>query len=175
MSSNGRGPSPRGGMEAQAGIQIAECIRDEHPALTGRVCVALGGKELWVPTLQGLVVRTGDQVLLQRPCNWPEPLVVGVVDGLAWREPPSRKASNVVTLKDDEAVVIEDAAGRPLFELRGGEGGPTVACLTEDLKLAAAGKLVLEGRRVEVRAVGGEAHIEATDDVVVAGEHIHLN
>ena len=101
--------------------------------------------------------------------------MVGVVDGLALRTEPPKRSSHVVELKDDEALTVLDQRGRPLFELRGGAAGPTLACLSENLSVAVDGELHLEGRRVSIRAREGEAHIEASDDVVVEGEHIHLN
>src|SRR5882762_6141448 len=62
---------------------VGECLDTQHPSLQGRVLVRWlettgAATEHWVPTLQGMPVRVADRVLLLRPANWPEPVVIGV-------------------------------------------------------------------------------------------------
>lgn len=154
---------------------VATCVDHEHPTLLGRVRVQLDDSKRWVPVLRGLVVRTGDRVLLSHPDNHDEPIVTGILDGLAPRpDAPSREAVSI-TLHADERVRIADEAGNPLLDLHRDADGPRLVLLQHDLRIAVAGELRLEGERVTIRATAGEAHLEATDDVVIEGEHIHLN
>ena len=75
-------PATGGGSIALVGL----CVDDRHPSLAGRVLVrtadGAGERERWLATLAHLPVRREDRVLLLQPGNWPEPLVVGVIDGL---------------------------------------------------------------------------------------------
>lgn len=168
-------PSP-----APAGASLTGvCVDDRHPTLIGRVRVRWktleGAADAWLPTLQGLVVRGGDQVLLSQPLNGPEPIVIGVVDGFAHRPPPPRRAAASLELKDDEALVIEDARGRPLIEVRATEGGPAVRLLQDHLAIEVEGKLAFRAAAIRMEARQGAIEIEAADDVCVKGEVIHLN
>ncbi len=162
-----------------AGSVVAEVVDDRHPTLLGRVCVrfvdAVRDTQRWVPTLHGLPVRTGDRVLLQQPSNWREPIVVGVIDGFEAREPSPAHACARIELRRDESVRVCDHRGRALLELREGEHGPVVVPCTDDLEIAVPGHLELRGSTVCVRAEAGSAEVEATDDVVLRGEAIHLN
>lgn len=159
----------------QSKLQVVRCVGDEHPTLLGRARIVDDAGERWVPVLRGVVVRIGDRLLLATPEGLDEPVVIGVVDGFARRaEPPRRPKANLV-LQADEALTISDARGEPMFDLRHTPEGPTLRVRSHDLTLAVEGKLRLEGEQVELRATAGETHIEATDDVVVRGENIHLN
>lgn len=162
--------------EAPSGPFVAEVVDDRHPTLIGRVRVREhGGDERWCPTLQGLPVRIGDRVLLQRARGFSEPLVVGVIDGFASRPEPEHAEAGRVELRRDEAVRIADHRGRALLEIAEGESGPVVRILSEDLELDVPGRLRLTARQLELRANGGNAVLEARDDVIARGEAIHLN
>ena len=163
-----------------AGCVLGECVDDRHPSLRGRVRVCWrepGGAvvERWLPTLQGLPVRTGDRVVLLRPANVDEPIVTGVVDGFSARPKVQRRAAAQVELRRDEGVRILASTGEALVEIREGDSGPVLELLHPDLELATPGRLRLRAQRVEVAAERGPVEIEASDDVVVRGEIIRLN
>lgn len=163
----------------QASI-VGQCIDACHPTLTGRVRVEWNNSDglkmdTWLPCLQGLVVRKDDRVLVQQPDNWPEPLVVGVVDGFAMRrEVPYTSASDLI-LQTDEVVRIVTPEGQPLLEICQKDGGPILRLLTDDLNLDVKGRFTVSARSVTLNANRGEMKITAKDDVIVEGETIKLN
>lgn len=161
------------------GCLVAVCIDDRHPSLLGRVRVRWstreGGGDAWVPKLQSIVVRTGDQVLLSQPLNGPEPIVVGVIDGFVRRAPAPERVAAKLALEQDEVLQVEDARGRPLLEVRSGEGGPAVRLLRDNLALEVEGKLAFRAAAIRLEAREGTVEIEAADDVCVKGEVVHLN
>ena len=77
-----------------AGTLVGECLDTHHPHLPRRVYVRLQdahGEPLaaWLPTLAELKIRKGQQLLVSKPANWPEPVVVGVLAGLAPEPTPA--------------------------------------------------------------------------------------
>lgn len=158
---------------------VGVCMEDQHPVLLGRVRVhwkALEGDgDAWVPVLRHVSVRPGDQVLLSRPENGLEFVVVGVVDGFAHRPRPQQRASARLELKADEVVCIEDARGRPLLELRAGESGPVVRLVQKDLALEVDGALAFRADSIRMHAREGAIEIDAADDICLKGEVINLN
>jgi hypothetical protein len=166
--------------EAPAGGSlVAVCIDDRHPSLLGRVRVRWstrdGGGDAWVPTLRTIVVRTGDQVLLNQPLNGPEPVVVGVIDGFVRRAPAPERAAAALVLEKDEVLRVEDSRGLPLLEVRSGEDGPAVRLVRDNVALEVEGKLVFRAAAIRLEAREGTVEIEAADDVCVKGEVVHLN
>jgi hypothetical protein len=74
---------------------VGECLDVGNPSLVGRVLVRWSlyigpGGSAWLPTLHGVPVRAGDRVLVTQPSNVPEPVVVGVIDGIASRSESQR-------------------------------------------------------------------------------------
>src|SRR5262245_44557263 len=70
-----------------AGTLVGECLDTHHPHLPHRVFVRARDHDgepvcAWLPVLDQLRVRAGSKVLLSKPDNWPEPVVVGVLLGL---------------------------------------------------------------------------------------------
>src|SRR5262245_65044053 len=48
---------------------VGECLRTDHPTLTGRVLVRIAAADspdidVWLPALQGLAVRPGDRLII---------------------------------------------------------------------------------------------------------------
>lgn len=80
----------------------------------------------WLPILRGVVVRPGDRVLAISPANAREPIVIGVVDGLARRPPAPAVTAARLELKADETLSVVDPAGTPLFEVSASEKGPVL-------------------------------------------------
>lgn len=159
--------------------EIATCVADQHPTLIGRVRCSLsrerGAIEVWVPCVQSVRPRAGDRVLLVRPGGSAEPLAVGIVDGFRRRAELEPRASHARRLRVDEVVRIEGDDGQPLLEVRAGEGGAVVRLLSKDIAMEAAGALRIEAESVAIVARQGGVELRASDDVKLAGEHIHLN
>jgi hypothetical protein len=158
---------------------VVECLTATHPTLTGRVEVRFTGdageRVRWLATLRGLSIRAGDRLLAVTPCNWDDAIVVGVVDGFGRRPSPENQHAATLDLLPDEAVCIRSAGGRPLFELTAGERGAEIRLLEPDAALEVDGHLAIGAKRITLTAREGEARIEASDDVVVRGENVHLN
>lgn len=162
------------------GLLVADCIDARHPTLVGRVLcriVSASGApvERWVPTLMHVPVREGDRVLLARPQNLAEPVVVGVLDGFTPRPDPARTPAAVRSLAADETVRFESARGEPLVEIAAGATGPVVRLLSADVEVESPGAVRLRAASVAIEATQGEVRVAASDDVVVQGEAIHLN
>ncbi len=156
---------------------VGFCVEERHPSLAGRVLVRVaessGTREVWVATLAHLPVRREDCVLLLQPANWPEPLVVGVVNGLRERTRASHAAA-ALTLKDDQTLEIRDPDGTPLLAIAPSASGPVLRLARADQRLEVAGRLVLAADAISL-AARGEVSVDAGGDVVVTGEEIKLN
>ncbi|MBW2456184.1 MAG: hypothetical protein JRI68_16820 [Deltaproteobacteria bacterium] len=165
---------------ASTGPWVARCVDPRHPSLIGRICCEIESPgtetvQRWVPTLHGLTVRTGDQVLLSKPANWLEPIVVGVLDGFARRPEQPRTAAAKLVVERDESVLVESQDGQPLVEIRQTDDGPVARLLHEDVHLELRGELRISAKAIALAAREGEARIDAAGDVIVAGETIQLN
>src|SRR5690349_19423633 len=92
---------------SEAGVPlVGEVVDVRHPVRAGCVLVALRGPDgrevqRWLPSLQGLAIRASDRVLVVRPANALEPVVIGVIDGLAPRPEPRRAAAATIALLPD--------------------------------------------------------------------------
>ena len=160
-----------------SGVVVGECIDDHHPQLTGRALVRIveanAVRELWVATLTHSVVRRGDRILVMQPANWPEPVVVGVLDGVHQRTAPTVTAA-AMTLRRDEQIVINDHLGAPLLSIIPSAEGPVLRLARADQQLEIDGRLAIAADAIELRARSGLS-LTAAGDVVVTGEEIKLN
>ncbi|GDY14332.1 hypothetical protein LBMAG53_32100 [Planctomycetota bacterium] len=160
-----------------AGTVVGECLDDRHPSLPGRVLVRIadGGatRELWVATLVHSVVRRDDRVLLLQPANWPEPVVVGVLDGLRSRTTPT-VTSAALELRRDEQIDIRDHTGAALLTIVPSDNGPLLRLARSDQRLEVAGRLTVAAEHLDLRTAG-DLTLTATGDVVVNGETVQLN
>lgn len=159
---------------------VADCLDARHPTLQGRALIRWQGMrgeqvERWVPTLHGLAIRKGDRLLLQTPHGSSEPIVVGVIDGFLPRPEPERTAAAKIEVKSDEVLQVCSQEGQPLVEIVRDEKGPCVRLLQSDVRVDVKGKLSLSAAEIELTAVKGKVQIQASDDVNVVGETIHLN
>lgn len=175
-------PAPSSALSGADASLVATCADARHPRLAGRVLARIGSGApgepallRWVPTLQGLAVREGDRLLLARPSNFPEPIVVGVIDGFAERPEPLRRAGAEVALGKGEVLRVTTEDGEPVAEVRKGERGPIVRLLSESADVEVSGDLRVSARSLELVARSGEAKLVARGDVVVEGENIQLN
>jgi hypothetical protein len=165
-------------------VLLGTCVDDHHEVWLGRVRVRWDapsqeateeGGEAWLPTLKGLVVRSGDRVLLTRPANAPEPVVIGVLDGLRQRgEAPAIPAAHRV-LRPDESLRIDLEDGSPLLEVTPGENGPVVRLASGDVQIAVDGRLGIRAAALSFETHDGPVEIHAHEDVIVQGEIIRLN
>ncbi|MGH7304846.1 MAG: hypothetical protein ACRELZ_16290 [Candidatus Rokuibacteriota bacterium] len=159
---------------------VGECLRTDHPTLTGRALVRIpesGGSavELWLPTLMGLAVRPADRVLVLVPANHAEAVVVGVLDGFALRPEPRRETSASIALQPDERLVVTAANGQELLEIHLSNKGPVVRLLQPDVDVDVPGELRVRAKAVRLEAKTGAVEVRAQDDVVLRGETIKLN
>ena len=158
---------------------IGECIDSEHPSLKGRVQVTWthDGPEqrAWVPTLTGLALRAGDRVLLTRPSNHDEPVVIGVLDGLVTRRDAAKERGPALELKSDEALRVHAHDGTPILEVTATDRGPAVRLLESQGRVIFPGKLSMQAEGIEFEATKGEVTITASGDVRVEGEVVRLN
>ena len=158
---------------------VGRVIGERHPVLEGRVLVQYeregGAVDAWLPVLYGASVRTSDTVLLSDPCNWCEPIVIGVISGFATRPTPIRRTAYDVELREGEIVEVRDSWGRPLLHIQEGDAGPILRLARADVDLEIAGRLRIRADSLELAALRGAICIDATDDVIVRGEIIHLN
>lgn len=159
---------------------VGEVLDARHPVLQGRVQVrwqAAGAdvQTAWLPCLQGITVRRRDRVLLQQAANWPDLLVVGVVDGFAQRPRGETVEAARLQLLADETLTVTAADEQPLLEIQQSETGTRIRLLREDIDIELPGRLQLSARQLDLQATGGSVTIAASDDVKVSGEVIRLN
>lgn len=167
-------------LELKSGeVLIAEVIVETHPVMAGRVLVkgadAAGQMfEDWLPCLQGLNITAKDRVLIQRPCNAPEPLITGIVESMhAQRKQFS--SAQTLTLNENESLTINDHLGRALIDIAAGVDGPSIKLHASLAELDVEGALRLEADSLEFKARQGEMQLSASGDIKVDGEIIKLN
>lgn len=158
---------------------IAKVLVEKHPVLDGRILVSgndAGGKhfELWLPTMQGLDIKSSDTVLIQRPGNADEPLVTGIVQS-AHHSRKTHNTAHSFTLNENEALTINDHHGRALLDISAGEKGPSVVLHAALAELDVDGSLRMEADSLEFKARQGEMSLSASGDIKVDGEMIKLN
>ena len=158
---------------------IGECLDSRHPVLQGRVLVRWndggGGYEKWLPVVHGTTVRRKDRVLILKPANSPESIVIGVVDGFEPRPAPRRAPIGSLTIRRDESIRVQTAEGDPILEIYCEDDGPVVKILKEDVDLNLKGRLRISAKSLELQAKAGEARIKASHDVVIDGENVNVN
>jgi hypothetical protein len=168
-----------------AGTLVGECLDTHHPHLPRRVFVRVQdarGEPLlaWLPTLAELKIRKGQQLLVSKPDNWPEPVVVGVLAGLArgpaGSEPEPEPATGPeLRLGPGESLLIKGPDGRPLLQLAATAHGPELRLLHSNAALEVPGVLRLGADRIELTAREGGVDIRADGDTIVRSRVIRLN
>jgi len=156
---------------------VGLCVNERHPTLAGRVLIRIQAdgreQELWLATLAQLTVRRDDRVLVIQPANWPEGLVVGVIDGLR-AHPAQTHPVAALTLKADEVLEVHAHDGTPLLSILPSGQGPVLRLAHRDQRLEIAGRLTFAADAIDLTASGG-VQIHAGGDVVIGGEQITLN
>ena len=164
---------------------VAVCSDPRHPTLLGRVKVVwqsasgsahgAGCREWWVPSLHGLSIRAGDRLLLQHALGSSEPIVIGVIDGFMPRPELESHRGPRLEIGPDETLRVHTADGQGLVEIAPDETGHVVRLLRPNTRLAVPGKLSISADELELKAASGSVRIEASDDVRLVGEVVHLN
>jgi hypothetical protein len=162
------------------GHVVATCTEQRHPTLTGRIrarCEDAHGRvvESWVATLSGLSVRVSDRVLVLKLPEELDPIAVGVVDGFSRRPETPKLIAQVIEMKRDETLQVQADNGLPLLQITRNEQGPMIRLLQADTQVELPGKLCIAAGAIELRARAGTVRIDASDDVKIVGEAIHLN
>ena len=162
------------------GHVVATCTEQRHPTLTGRIrarCEDAHGRvvESWVATLSGLSVRVSDRVLVLKLPEELDPIAVGVVDGFSRRPETPKLIAQVIEMKRDETLQVQAENGQPLLQITRNEQGPMIRLLQADTQVELPGKLCIAAGAIELRARAGTVRIDASDDVKIVGEAIHLN
>ncbi len=165
--------------ERSPATMVGRCVATTHPTLVGRVEIEWShGREqrrAWLTGLLGLGVRVDDRVLLQQPLEWPEPVITGVLDGFAERPPVSSRPGSVTQLGRGEHVCVYDSRGAEVVRIVDGEDGPVVRLLQGDVALEIDGRLRIRAHEIRLEAERGSVEIEASHDIRLHGEVIHLN
>ncbi len=161
-------------------LLVAEVIVDVHPVTPGRVLIkgnhADGTSfESWLSALQSLVIRAGDRVTIQRPSNYPEPIINGVLDSVDRKPVLAHKTGAELSLQPDETLRINDDKGAPLMDVKQSDDGPIVQLHTSMSALDMPGTFRLSADAVEIDARQGEMKLAASGDIHVDGEVINLN
>jgi hypothetical protein len=162
------------------GHVVATCSDDRHPTLAGRVCVRWEDTwghvcETWAGTLNGLSVRVADRVLVLKIPHELDPIVVGVVDGFSRRPESPRLIAQVLEMRRDETLQVNAVNGQPLLQITHNQQGPVVRLLQADTQIDLPGRLCIAASAIDLRARQGAVRIDASDDVDIVGEAIHLN
>jgi hypothetical protein len=168
--------APTAAIATSSAPSIGKVLDTRHPTRSGCALVRLGEDEpRWMPALRGLALHAFDQVLVLRPGNALEPVIVGVLDGLHRPPEPARAPAASLALQPGETLSIAGADGKPLVELFQGERGPVLRLIEPDLDIELPGKLRVRAESLDLAARRGPVHISASDDVIVQAETIKLN
>jgi hypothetical protein len=162
------------------GHVIATCTEERHPTLNGRIhvrCEDARGRvhEGWVATLSGLPVRVSDCVLVLKLPDQRDPIVIGVVDGFSRHPETPKLIAQILEMKRDETLQVNAENGEPLLHITHNDQGPVIRLLQADTQVELPGKLCISAGAIEMRARAGSVRIDASDDVEIVGEAIHLN
>jgi len=162
------------------GHVVATCTAERHPTLTGRIRVRCEDSrgyvhECWGTTLRGLSVRVSDHVLVLKLPDQFDPTVIGVVDGFGRRPEAPKLVAQILEMRRDEILQVNAENGQPLLHITRNQQGPMIRLLQADTQVELPGKLCISAGAIEMRARAGGVRIDASDDVEIVGEAIHLN
>jgi hypothetical protein len=166
-----------------AGTLIGECLDTHNPHLPGRVLVRARIEDgtlahAWLPMLAQLRVRAGSRVLLSKPNNWAEPVVIGALTGL---EPASEivepsSDDPQLRLEPGQTLVIIGPSGRPLIRIGAADSGePRIELLGTDASIDVDGCLRIGAERIELESRAGGIDLRTDGDAIVRGRVIRLN
>ncbi len=167
------------------GPLVGECLDTHNPHLPGRVLVRARGEDgdtatAWLSTLSDLRIRAGDRVVLDKPRNWPEPVVLGVLttaskSSSSKASPPLDPDGPHVQLEPGSGLTVVGPKGEALLRLSATpEGDTRIQLLPAGLDLDVHGKLRLSADRLELRARDG-IDMRTEGDTIVRAHVIRLN
>ena len=165
------------------GSLVGEVLDTHHPHLPRRVFVRVRDAEgvpitAWLPTLAELRIRVGARVLVSKPDNWPEPVVLGVLTGLESDPSPTLPESRdepELRLEPGEALVIKGPDGRAILRIAATAAGPELTLVGGDAAIEVPGTLRIGAGAIELRANEGDVDIRAQGDTLVRSRFIRLN
>lgn len=161
-------------------LLVGEVIDTHHPHRPGRVLVRWLDRENeahehWLSRVGVTQPRIGTRVLLSMPSNWPEWLVVGsLAPAPAEVRPASSSTGRVIRLDSGEAVRVEAADGRALFELTQRDGEPVLR-LERDLTLEVEGKFAVNADRIELTSGQGGTDSRSAGEMVLRSPRVRIN
>jgi hypothetical protein len=175
-----------------SGMLVGECLDTHHPHLPRRILVRVRDESgtpisAWLPTLAELRVRPGNKLLLGKPDNWPEPVVLGVlggVDALASGPDSSARPGPAtepepsdpqLRLGQGETLQVTGPEGQLLLTLTATATGPVVTLLQSNVAIDMPGVVRIGADRIELVAREGGVDIRADGDTVVRSRTIRLN
>lgn len=176
---------------ASDGVVLGEIVDTHHPHLPARVRVQWhdprGDKhDLWLEyaVLGNCEFQAGDRVLLTRPFNWPEWVVVSVFSGQAGAGPmelrnselkPEKRQPQVLRLEKGQSLRVEGAEHEALFDVSVNHRGEMVLKTQGDLRWHTDGEFSVQAEKIVLRSAEGGTDSRSDGDVVVRGKRILLN
>ena len=88
---------------------------------------------------------------------------------------PARSHCHRRGRRRDEALQVNAENGQPLLHIARNQQGPVIRLLQADTQVELPGKLRIAAGEIELCARKGAVRIDASDDVEIVGEAIHLN
>jgi len=159
---------------------VGEVEDTHHPDFRGHVFVRWSRGDTclarWLRCVIGAAPRRQDRVLLSQPANWPEPIVVAVLEGSSGAGTLAPVAAvRTLSLDQGETVRICDAQGTPLCEVVRSSQGAEIRLAGKDVDLNVVGKLRLRAEALELEGGRGGLDIRTEGDAVVRARFIRLN
>lgn len=170
-----------------SGTLVGECLDTHNPHLPRRVFVRARDEDgnqvsAWLAVLDQLRIRPGDKLLLSKPDNWPEPVVLGVLAGLerpSDADPaprsPAAAGDPQLRLEPGQSVVITNPEGQPMLSLSATAQGPRVELLAANVSFDMPGCVRIGAERIELHSREGGVDIRSDGDTVVRSRIIRLN
>jgi hypothetical protein len=165
------------------GTLVGECLDTHHPHLPHRVFVEARDRDgepvrAWLPVLDHLRIRAGAKVMLSKPDNWPEPVVVGVLLGLeqhATQDGAAASDGPSLRLELGQALVITGPNAQPLLQVSATADGPKIELFQADVAIDMPGCVRIGADRIELRSRAGGVDIRSDGDTIVRSRFIRLN
>jgi len=169
-------------IESASQALLGEVIDTHHPDVPGLLFVRwIDGNgvstERWLQRMRGAVPKRGDRVLLQQPANWPEKIVMAVLDDGRSGDmiEPSVANGPTIQLATEQCVRIADFNGNDLLEVHTSANGPVVRLMNRNATFEVPGKLRFQADTIEFEGGRGGVDIRTEADTVVRSRYIRLN
>jgi hypothetical protein len=132
---------------------VGEVIENSSSDFPGRVLIRWRGldsalHEHWLSTVRGLTLARGDLVLLHRPGNWPEWLVIRAITGRG-------KAPGLhgPVLRSNDVEPLNVMVDNTRIEIEG-QDEVVLRCGKASITLRRNGRVIIRGTYVESRSTG---------------------